>query len=106
MNLFTKAGQTTGLTASKHVEVIETYAGRRPDKVIMHTGSFTKDVLGHYALEQEYPVVDSLGDDPSVVREDVVSVHVVPPLAGDPVPRSLVRHDSGKLGLALSRLIS
>lgn len=101
LNLFTKAGQTTGLTAREHIDIIEQYAGRKPDLVLMHAGGFSSEVLERYALEEEHPVVDDLSDSTSVIKTDVVSVTTVPALPGDPVPRSLVRHDSSKLAGAL-----
>lgn len=106
VNLFTKAGQTTGLSAQQHIDEIERYAGRKPDTILLHSGAFSRTVLERYASEHEYPVVDDVSVDTDVLRTDLVSVHVVPALAGDPVPRSLVRHDSGKLAKALTTLIT
>jgi uncharacterized cofD-like protein len=97
LNLFTKAGQTTGLSAKDHVDTLSSYMGRRPDRVIVHNGSFEEVVLDLYASEGEYPVIDDLGEETSVIRADIASIAQVPAIEGDPVPRSLVRHDSEKL---------
>ena len=97
MNLFTKAGQTTDFTAREHIETLASYMGRKPDYVIIHSGSFTTDVLELYASEGEYPVVDDLGEDSSVIRANIASVSSVPAVEGDPVPRSLIRHNPEKL---------
>ncbi|MDB5264438.1 MAG: putative gluconeosis factor [Parcubacteria group bacterium] len=102
MNLFTKAGQTTGYSASEHLREAEKYAGRPFDMVIVNKGTFAPEVLARYAEEGEYPVEDDLGEDAKFVRQEVASVHMVPPVPEDPVPRSLARHDSEKLASALA----
>jgi uncharacterized cofD-like protein len=105
VNLFTKAGQTNGRTAKDHVTEVSKYAGRAPTHVLMHTnGGFEEDVLARYQEEGEFPIEDDLPQDESIMRTALASVHMVPPLPEDPVPRSLVRHDSGKLAEALARI--
>jgi uncharacterized cofD-like protein len=102
-NLFTKSGQTGGMSAKQHIQELAAYAGREPDRILIHTnGGFESSVLDLYAKEGESPVVDDLGEDPRVVRTSLASVHVVPPVPEDPVPRSLARHDPDKLAKALS----
>ena len=105
VNLFTKAGETDGYSAKKHVEEITRYAGRAPNAVFIHGGSFAKDVLDRYAAEKEFPVVDDLGDDPSIVRAAFADVIVSEKLPGDIVSRSLIRHDSHKIAAAIQHLI-
>lgn len=108
MNLFTKAGQTHGFNASDHVQQIEQYAGRALDHIIVHSGDtlLPESALAKYRGEGESPVMDDLGHDPRVLRTDVVSIDEVPALAGDPVPRSLIRHDPTKLRQALASLLT
>jgi uncharacterized cofD-like protein len=105
VNLFTKAGETDGYTAKKHVDEVARYAGRNVDAVLIHNGPFAKDILDYYAKEKEFPVVDDLGDDPSVIRASFADVIVAEKMAGDDVPRSLIRHDSKKLAGAISKLL-
>ena len=105
-NLFTKAGQTDGMTVQQHCAAIARYAGRMPDRILINTATFSADVLARYGAEGEYPVADDLPEAPSILRADLASVHMVPPLPNDPVPRSLVRHDSGKLKEALAALLA
>jgi uncharacterized cofD-like protein len=105
LNLFTKAGQTTGLSAKDHVDTLTSYMGRRPDRIIVHNGAFERDVLDLYASEGEYPVIDDLGADVSVIRADIASIAQVPAVEGDPVPRSLVRHDSEKLATVCKKVL-
>jgi uncharacterized cofD-like protein len=106
VNLFTKAGQTHGLSADDHVKEIVRYAGRTPDLIFMHRGTFARAVLSHYKKEGECPLTDDLGKLKNLKRMNLASVHTVPPLTGDPVPRSLVRHDSVKIAKALRNIIS
>jgi uncharacterized cofD-like protein len=101
MNLFTKAGETEGYTASAHVREVERYAGRRIDRIFMHEGTFSPEVLEWYAKEEEYPIEDDLGGDSRVTRLPLASVDVVVPREGDPLRRSLIRHDSERLAAAL-----
>ncbi|HUQ30347.1 MAG TPA: gluconeogenesis factor YvcK family protein [Candidatus Paceibacterota bacterium] len=105
MNLFTKAGQTSGYAASDHLREVERYMGRPVDMIILNADGFTTDALAQYESEGEYPVVDDLGSDPRVVRANLASVAVVPPLPEDPVPRSLIRHDTLALARALERYL-
>ncbi|MGB4076503.1 MAG: gluconeogenesis factor YvcK family protein [Minisyncoccia bacterium] len=107
MNLFTKSGQTGGMRASDYLAEITRYAGKEPSHILLHAnGGFADEVLQKYRQEGESPVEDDLGDDPRVHRASIASVHVVPPVLGDPVPRSLARHDPEKLSIALATLLS
>ena len=101
-NLFTKAGESDGYTAREHVTEVERYLGRRVDTIFVHEGGFSEEVVSWYAKEQEHPILDDLGDDVRVVRTALASVAVVPPLPGDPMRRSLMRHDSHLLAAAIS----
>lgn len=106
-NLFAKSGQTGGMSLSDHVREVERYAGRTPDSILIHkNGGFGEDVLQKYQKEGEAPVIDDLGEDARARRLPLASVYTVPPVPGDPVPRSLARHDAGKLCDALSALIA
>ncbi len=107
VNLFTKSGQTGDLSARSHIAEVARYAGREPDRILLHEGAFEEDVLAHYAKEGEEPVQDDLAaNDASVLRMPLASVHIVPPVPEDPVPRSLARHDPEKLAAALAILVA
>ncbi|MBU6323778.1 MAG: YvcK family protein [Patescibacteria group bacterium] len=103
MNLFTKKGQTNGYAASDFIQEIERYAGRAPDVILMNTDTFPKEVVEFYAAHDECPLADDLPrDDARVRRLPLASVHELAKLReGDDVPRSLVRHDPGRLADAL-----
>lgn len=104
-NLFTKAGESDGYTASKHVAEVERYAGRSLNKILVHDGPFSEAVVEWYAQENEHPITDDLEGDPRVIRTPLASVAVVPPLPGDPLRRSLMRHDSSLLATAIHSLL-
>lgn len=106
MNLFTKTGQTNGYSAAKHLSILTEYVGRAPDVVLIHEGEFPEASLRRYAEEGEYPVTDDLGQVKGVVRANLASIEEVPALPGDPVPRSLIRHDPERIQAALLPLLS
>lgn len=104
-NLFTKTGQTEDYTARDHVAEIARYAGREPDVIFLNQGGLTPHVLEKYAAEGEYPPIDDyLPSDARVRRLPLVSVYAVPAVPGDPLARSLVRHDPAKLAAAVATL--
>ncbi len=105
LNLFTKAGQTEGYTAARSVAELERYAGRKLDAILVHTGTLPEAARQRYAEEGEFPLEDDLGNDPRVLRLPLASVSVAEPVPEDPVPRSLVRHDTDKLADALLSLV-
>jgi uncharacterized cofD-like protein len=105
VNLFTKAGETDGYTAKRYIEEITRYAGRRPDAILIHNGPFEDEVLDFYAKEKEFPVADDLGDDAAVMRAPFADVIIAKKVAGDDVPRSLIRHDSAKIAETIAALL-
>lgn len=105
-NLFSKTGQTEGYTLAEYVAEITRYAGRTPDTVFVHEGTFASTVLERYAEEGEFPPVDDLpADSLQVQRLPLVSIYEVPAVPGDPLPRSLVRHDPQKIAAAIAPLL-
>lgn len=105
VNLFTKAGQTDGYTASKYVQEVERYAGRAADVIFLDNTEFPEEALTRYAGEGEHPITDDLNGDARVIRGELASVHMVPPVPEDPVPRSLIRHDSTAIAKLFASLL-
>ena len=105
LNLFTKAGQTDGYTAARHVREIERYAGRSLDAILISTNGFPEEALSRYAQAGEFPLEDDLADDSRVLRLPLAAVSFTEPLLEDPVSRSLVRHDPEKLADAILSLL-
>lgn len=105
-NLFSKSGQTGGMTAREHIAELARYAGREPDTILMHhNGGYEEEVLAGYRQEGEEPLQDDFDDDARVHRTPLASVYAVPAVPGDPVPRSLVRHNVEKLAALFQKLI-
>lgn len=105
VNLFTKAGETDGYSAQRHVDEVARYAGRHPDAILIHSGEFAKDVLALYEKEHEFPVVDDLPENPSVFRSAFADVAIAKKTEGDAVVRSLIRHNSAKLREAIEGIL-
>lgn len=99
VNLMTKYGQTYGFSAKDHVAEVEKYLGKKKslDKIFFNTAPLPKKILAAYAKEEDFPVVDDLGDDSRVVRGDFLATSPVKKEKGDPLKRSLIRHDPDKL---------
>ena len=97
VNLMTRHLQTDGMTASDHVAMIEKYVGKKVDKIIINNSTIEPHVLNLYAESQELPVKDDLGEDPRVIRADIVADEVEQTPAQDKLHRSYLRHDTEKL---------
>lgn len=104
VNLMTKYGQTYGFKASDHVAEMEKYVGRKMDGVVVNNAALPMEALVKYRAEQAVPVEDDLGDNPVVVRADVLQPAEVEPENGDPLKRSLLRHDPEKLAKVVVNL--
>lgn len=107
-NLMSKFGQTTDMKISDLVSEVTKYSGRQPDVVVVHKGEFPKSILKKYAEQREWPIEDDLPKNTfyRVVRGDLVGKKEVKKDKGDTLKRSLIRHDSSKLGKALYNIIS
>jgi uncharacterized cofD-like protein len=105
VNLMTRITQTHGMTAKDHLIGIEKEIGRSADYVLLNSAGIPDSVLHSYAESNEFPVVDDLGDDPRVVRADVISESLFEKAKYDAAHRSLLRHDSHKLGKILKEIL-
>ncbi len=106
LNLMTKFGQTYNFTAADHLAALHTYLGDAIDAVIINTGKISPETLAVYAKYHETPVVDNLtAGAPRIVRADVVSRHQSSRSKSDTLVRSLIRHDSARLGQAIMEII-
>ncbi len=56
LNLMTKRGETEGYPASRHVEEIINYAGRKPDIVLANAGELPSEMAERYLAEAARPV--------------------------------------------------
>ncbi len=107
MNLMTKFGQTYNFKALDHILALEPYLGKKIDFVIVNTKPLPARITEVYAKYHELPVVDNLSEKSyyKVIRTDVANAKTVSKEAGDSLVRSLIRHDSKKLGKALMSLL-
>ena len=104
LNLMTKYGQTYDFTAFDHIQTMEKYIGPCIHTVFVNTSPIPAYALQVYAKYHEFPIIDDLKDKKlsyTVVREDLISSHVIEKSNTDTLVRSLIRHDSDKLGSAL-----
>ncbi len=109
LNLMTKYGQTYHFTASDHVHAISKYLGKSClDYMVVNSAPISKGTLTTYAKYHEDPVVDDLPKEAeySIIREDVVSHESVVKGSSDTLVRSLIRHDSEKLGAVIYKIVS
>lgn len=99
LNLMTKYGQTSELSAKNHIEVLEKYLGKNCiDYVLVNSGQISKEALEKYEQAKEFMVTDDLKDDYfKVIRSDFLSNKEVKAIPGDSLKRSFIRHDSDKL---------
>jgi len=107
LNLMTKYGQTYNFTAYDHVKTMEQYIGPCIDTILINTRPIPRYALSVYAKYHELPVLDDLKESHgyTVLRADLISDQVVKKSNTDTLVRSLIRHDSDKLGEALMACI-
>lgn len=107
LNLMTKYGQTYNFTAKDHLAALERYVGSSIDFVLVNSAAIPKSVLSFYAKYNELPVTDDLGKTTSynVVHAKLASRALFEKDKSDTLMRSLIRHDSARLGEALIAIL-
>lgn len=100
-NLMNRAGQTDGFMVADYVREIEKHLGAgRIDCVIYNDRMPEKELLERYALEGEMlvPTID-VGERASRthIAADLISRNIPAIKAGDPIRRTLIRHDPDAL---------
>ncbi|HSW89735.1 MAG TPA: gluconeogenesis factor YvcK family protein [Patescibacteria group bacterium] len=110
VNLMTKYGETYGFSASTFLEKLDRFLpSERVDFVVMNTDrEFPQHALDVYTKESSVPIVDDLDaydGKVKVIRAPILSHHEVKAEAGDVLARSIIRHDSGKLGKVVFGII-
>jgi uncharacterized cofD-like protein len=105
-NLMTRRTQTHTMTASQHLEAIENAIGKKVDYIIVNNEPITKQVINHYAKEQEHPVNDDFGSDNRVIRTGLIATDLIKKSKHDTAHRSLLRHDPKKLKSVLQNILS
>lgn len=107
VNLMTKYGQTYNFAASDHVRVVQKYIGAPLDWVVVNNAPIPPKALGIYAKSQEYVVANDLASQGNtrVLAADLISRQFTLKAKSDTLIRSLIRHDSVKLGKALMKIV-
>ncbi|MDX9738966.1 MAG: YvcK family protein [Candidatus Dojkabacteria bacterium] len=102
-NLMSKIGQTRDLTHMGMVKIIEKYIGRKVDYILLNNGRIPEYAYKRYIKDGESLFKDDLDTQSGrvVVRTDLVANSPIKKEKGDTLVRSLVRHDSSKLGKSL-----
>jgi len=96
-NLMTKKGHTDGFRVDDFVAGIEKHIGHgRVDFVTCNSVTPERELLERYAAEGEFPVpqmVSETKDGRAYLAADLMSRTMPVPKAGDPIRRTLIRHD-------------
>lgn len=105
-NLMTKFGQTYRFTVTDHLNELKKYLGKYPDIVIINNTPLPKEALNRYKKEKnDFPVKDDVTKPLyNVVRTDLLAHEIVNKPKSDSLWRSLIRHDSNKIGKILQEI--
>ncbi len=94
MNIVTQRGETDGLTAREHLEVIERYLGKDViDYLIIHKGEIPSEIEKKYTMEGQERVIDDFDGEKKIIRAELIR-HDSP----------IIRHDPEKLAEVIIRL--
>src|SRR3989344_6052398 len=107
-NLMTKKGQTTHYTMSEHVRDLEKYLGKKIDIIVANSKKIEQAHLDYYAKFGEAEVVDDLHTAQKkyvIIKRELLSEVVHKKSSVDTAVRSLLRHDSEKVGTVLFEVV-
>lgn len=108
MNLMTKSGQTNNYSTNNHLKDLSKYLGREPDVIILNSGKIPSDILQWYLEHNEKSVKNDLklkGFKGQVVSSNLIDNNTFEKNLADKLTRSLLRHNSRKLGKTLEPFI-
>lgn len=107
MSLMERPGQTQGMSMRETIIEIQKYAGRIPDIVCINDAPLPAEVIARYAEEGSKPLCDDMDDfnGVRVIRRDLLFRDPIEQQPHDTVTRSLIRHDSDRLAMALLELV-
>ena len=105
VNLMNKRGQTTQFKSSDYVRELKRFIGKDVfDFILVNSSKAPEDLIKLYEQEGD-PVSNDLKNDVRVIAVDLLSNEVVQSQKVDSLKRSLLRHDSQKLGNELMRIV-
>lgn len=106
LNLMTSFGETYGLKASDHIDIVEKYSGRKLDYILLNSKKLPGDIIRKYEKENDYLVEDDLEKrDRRIIRADFLSSERPKKDKADVLKRSLIRHSGEKIAKAIDRLV-
>jgi uncharacterized cofD-like protein len=107
-NLMSKIGQTRNKSQKEIVEIVEGYLGRKIDYVLVNNGKLPEQAYQRYIEDGEHVLEDDLHDGygRTVIRKDLIGSDPIKKQKGDKLKRSLIRHDSEKLGKELRAIFN
>src|SRR3990167_1721383 len=98
VNLMNKLGQTTQFKVSDYLRELKRFIGKDVfDYVLVNSSKVPEDLIKLYEQEGD-SVQNDLKSDPRVIAVDLLSSEIVQSQRTDVLKRSLLRHDSQKLG--------
>ena len=107
-NLMTKIGQTRHKSLKEITKIVEEHIGKRINFVLVNSGRIPKEAYQRYIADGENLIQNNLEEEKGrvVICKDLVANDEIKREKGDTLKRSLVRHDSQKLGKALYRIFN
>lgn len=107
-NLMTKIGQTRHRSLKEIVQIIEQHIGRKLSYILINNGRIPKEAYQRYILDGENLIQNNLQDEKGkiLICKDLIANDEIKQEKGDVLKRSLIRHDSHKLGKVLYRIFS
>ncbi len=107
-NLMTKIGQTRHKSLKEITKIVEEHIGKRINFVLVNSGKIPKEAYQRYIADGENLIQNNLEEEKGrvVICKDLVANDEIKREKGDTLKRSLVRHDSQKLGKALYRIFN
>ena len=106
MNIMTSFGETYGLSASCHADIIEKYMqDRKLDYILLNSKKLPDDIIKKYEKENNYPIEDDLDKgDKRIIRADFLSNENIKKDKADVLQRSLIRHSGEKIARAIEKI--
>ena len=107
-NLMTKIGQTRHKSLKEIVNIVEENIGKKLDYVLINNGRIPKEAYQRYIADGENLIQNNLEQSKkrTIISTDLVANDDIKKEKGDTLKRSLVRHDSLKLGKVLYRIFN
>ncbi|WKZ30955.1 MAG: YvcK family protein [Candidatus Dojkabacteria bacterium] len=105
-NIMSKVGQTKGMKQSEIVATFGKYCKCKFDYLLVNSESIPDRVISYYKEHGEHLLEDDLDDSVGkIIRADLIADEIFERDKGDDLVRSMVRHDSDRLGWELYKLM-